>query len=83
MTHVFDDFTNVGGPYVVEYSVTTDAGVSHDVGRATWADWDHQGRLVVARDGQLGVWNQADGFQVIENFNGQQPDPQPAPSNAL
>jgi len=55
MTHVFDDFTNIGGPYVVEYSVTTDAGLSYDVGRATWADWDQQGRLVVARQGQLGV----------------------------
>ena len=78
MVHVLDDFRRFGGPYQVTYTVTVD-GREHSIGEATWADWDHRGRLVVARDGRLWVWNAAAGLSMIEDFNGQAPDPQPAP----
>ena len=47
-----------------------------------WADWDHQGRLVGVSDGQLVVMNPAapnEDVVVLEDFNDQTPDPQPAP----
>lgn len=79
MRHAFGGFRRFGGPYVVTYTVVTDAGATGTIGEATWADWDHRGRLVVARDGTLGVWR--DGvLDVIHDFNGQEPDPQPAPA---
>ena len=81
MVHVFEDFNRFGGPYSVDYTVTAD-GTAHRLGKATWADWDHRGRLVAARDGQLCEWNASRGWTVLEDFNGQKPDPQPAPAEA-
>jgi hypothetical protein len=79
MMHVFEDFRRFGGPYRVHYSVTTADGREHAIGEATWADWDQRGRLIVAREGQLLVWREPDHFEVLADFNGQEPDPLPAP----
>lgn len=58
------------------------AGDITPLGRATWADWDHRGRLIVARDGRLTEWRGAGDERVIADFNGQAPDPQPSPPDA-
>jgi hypothetical protein len=79
MTHVFEDFRRFGGPYVVSYSVTMGDGQEHTVGEASWADWDQQGRLVVAKDGRLSVWREPGSLDLLADFNGQEPDPQAAP----
>jgi hypothetical protein len=79
MMHVFEDFRRFGGPYSVSYSVTTADGREHVIGEATWADWDHRGRLVVTRGGCLSIWHPSGTFELIEDFNDQTPDPQPAP----
>ena len=63
----------------ITFQTATPADSDFGDGEATWADWDHRGRLVVARDGRLWVWNAAAGLSMIEDFNGQVPDPQPAP----
>jgi hypothetical protein len=47
-----------------------------------WADWDHHGRLVGARHGQILATNPEapnDDVTVLADLNDQQPDPQPAP----
>ena len=79
MVHTFDDFRTFGGPYSVEYFVRPDAGAEQALGQATWADWDQQGRLVLAQRGRLLSWDERRGVEVIADFNGQTPDPQPAP----
>jgi len=78
MMHVFEDFRRFGGPYRIDYAVSTDRG-EHEIGGAPWADWDHRGRLVVAREGRLSLWHSSGVLEPIEDFNGQEPDPQPAP----
>lgn len=48
----------------------------------SWADWDQRGRLVGARDGQIIAMNPEalnEDVTVLEDFNDQKPDPQPAP----
>jgi hypothetical protein len=82
MVHVLEDFTRFGGPYSVDYTVTAVNGTEHSLGEATWADWDHRGRLVAAREGQLCTWSASAGWSVIEDFNNQEPDPRPAPESA-
>lgn len=77
MLHVVDDFRTFGGPYVVDYSVTDADGSEHAIGRATWADWDQQGRLVVARDGSLFTWQRSVGLLALEDFNSQRPEYSP------
>ena len=79
MIHTFDDFRTFGGPYVVEYAVRRDGAPEHALGQATWADWDQQGRLVLAQRGRLLTWDTDRGLQTITDFNHQTPDPQPAP----
>jgi hypothetical protein len=76
-------FTSYGGRHVVEYAVRSepDGGVE-DIGRATWADWDHRGRLMMARDGVLGEWRGSQ-FVPLVDFNGDTPDPATAPAEAL
>ena len=49
------------------------------LGRATWGDWDHRGRLVLAREGRLVEWRGPGDERVIADFKGQTPDPQPSP----
>ena len=79
MLHTFDDFTKFGGPYRVEYSVRRPDGTAHALGEATWADWDHQGRLTLARNGRLQWWSEGAGVSDLADFTEQAPDPQPAP----
>lgn len=79
MTHRFEDFRKYGGPYVVEYSVCRADALEFELGEAAWADWDQSGRLVFARDGRLSSWDETSGIREICDFNGQTPDPQPAP----
>jgi hypothetical protein len=50
--------------------------------RANWADFDQQGRLVLAKEGKLFAGTLENGeLKLIElaDFNGSKPDPQPAP----
>ena len=48
------DFEEYGGPYVLNFDLFRKSdGTSSTLGRATWADWDHSGRLVIARGGML------------------------------
>lgn len=54
---------------------------------AEWADWDQQGRLVMARAGKL--WcveirprGRGVAYHEIADFNNHRPDPQPAPERA-
>jgi hypothetical protein len=49
----------------------------------TWADWDQQGRLILARDGALHSARFQDGTleaQPIRNLNEDQPAPVPSPA---
>jgi hypothetical protein len=69
-----------GGRYIIEYLARDDVdATAASLGFATWADWDQRGRLVVARDGCLSLWEPPDRLSEIADFNGQKPDPQPAP----
>jgi hypothetical protein len=78
------DFGAYGGRYDIEYLVR---GLPDDreasLGHATWADWDQQGRLVLARDGRLWQWDATETPREIADFNSQMPEPQPAPAWAL
>jgi hypothetical protein len=63
-----------GGRYILDYSVRhRPHGEIHSVGRATWADWDQRGRLILARDGRLVHWQSPDTAVDIQDFNGQAP----------
>jgi hypothetical protein len=84
MSHRFDTFQRPGGPYVVTFQIRKEQdGSEIELGEAAWADWDQHGRLVLARDGCLHVWDPASGLRVIEDFNGQNPTPEPGPDWAL
>jgi hypothetical protein len=86
MTQRYDAlmFNAYGGPYAVEYAVRAEAGGEpHRLGRASWADWDQQGRLVMARQGRLLHWESPDTSREIADFNEQVPEAAPAPSWAL
>jgi hypothetical protein len=82
MDHRFEGFGLPGGGYVVEYAIEEANGARHDLGSADWADWDKQGRLVLAREGCLWAWHPSGGLTQIADFRGQQPDPRPAPKEA-
>lgn len=81
MMQTFEGYRRFGGPYAVRYAVSSRDGRSEDIGEASWVDWDQQGRLIVARDGCLYEWRVTGALRLIEDFNGQEPDPQPAPSH--
>jgi hypothetical protein len=84
MDHRFESFEEYGGPYVVEYQVGDDAaGNVQSLGWASWADWDQQGRLVLAQDGRLLAWSPGAALSQIADLNDATPDPQPAPAWAL
>ena len=72
-----------GGPYVMRYALRHEpSGDVADLGRATWADWDQRGRLILARHGRR-LHRQPDGaFQELADFNDQVPDPAPSPPEA-
>jgi hypothetical protein len=65
---------------LVTYGVRDEPdGETHTIGRAAWGDWDHRGRMVLARDGRLVHWQSPDTIIDIEDFNPQTPMPEPAP----
>lgn len=73
-----------GGPYLTEYAIRTRPdGALTPLGQATWADWDHRSRLILARGGRL-MACELDGsaLQEIADFNGQAPGPAAAPAAA-
>lgn len=75
------DFRVYGGPHVMTYSVRTDSdGVSRPLGRATWADWDHRGRLVLAQAGRLLHWEPSGTLRELADFAEQRPMPAAAPA---
>jgi hypothetical protein len=80
MSQRFESFQNYGGPYVVEYTVRSQPDNAEiSLGTPSWADWDQQGRLILARHGQLLAWSVDRGEQIIADFNDQAPDPAAAP----
>ena len=73
-------FGAYGGRYVIECAVRMELdGSEVELGRATWADWDQRGRLIIAREGRILQW-QLTCITEIADFNDQTPDPQPAAS---
>jgi hypothetical protein len=78
MMQRFEDYSRFGGPYAVQYAVVLGDGRTREVGEHSWADWDHRGRLIVARHGRLCEWRATEDLRVLEDFNPQRPDPQPA-----
>jgi hypothetical protein len=53
------------------------------LGDSTWADWDHRGRLVIAREGALLAANiDTMELRMIADFNRQIPDAAPSPADA-
>jgi hypothetical protein len=78
------EFHAFGGRYLIDYAVHDREGI--EIARfpaPTWADWDRRGRLAVARDGRLLLWERETGERLLADFNDQTPDPQPAPKSAL
>lgn len=73
--------------YAEEFSVRHD-GDAHPIAlpRASWADWDHKGRLVFCRDGKVfaarpddnGSWDEME----LADFNSSKPRPLPPPPEA-
>ena len=69
-----------GGPHQLEYTVQADPTHAPTVlPDATWADWDHRGRLVMAQHGRLVHWQSPETLVTLADFNGGSPDPAPAP----
>jgi hypothetical protein len=64
------------------FVLNNQTGERHLLSDATWADFDQQGRLVLAREGKLfsGTLQNGD-LQLTElaDFNANKPDLQPAP----
>ena len=74
------DFGAFGGPFALTYDLLSTTGATPiPIGRATWADWDQHGRLIVAQGGRLLHWEGQDRVHEIADFNGQSTDPAPAP----
>jgi hypothetical protein len=81
------DFEAYGGPYVLAFHLrpTQDDGwVS--LGSATWADWDHRGRLIMAKDGRLFHCEMRDSGRIVPHllydFNDDKPQPVESPPEA-
>lgn len=65
---------------VQEFAVEHRGGVMA-LGPATWADWDHAGRLLMAREGRLvHVVPETGEARVLHDFNDQQPEGFEAPA---
>src|SRR5262249_38826433 len=72
-----------GGRYQTDYAVLDlERDLIARFPSVTWADWDQRGRLALAREGRLVLWERDAGEQLLADFNGQSPDPQPAPDDA-
>ncbi len=75
------DFDADGGRHVIEYVVrTAPGGHETSLGHATWADWDHRGRLLLAQDGRLRHWEPPGTLHEAADFNPHVPAPEPAPA---
>lgn len=75
------DYRAYGGPNVVRYAVHGERlDQPIQLGRATWADWDHGGRLILARGGKLLHWQRGNVMTEILDFNSFIPDPAPSPA---
>jgi hypothetical protein len=81
------DFEAYGGPYVLVFYLRPAAGGDYiELGSATWADWDQRGRLVLARDGRLFVYEFGEEGVVaphlLHDFNDDQPQRTESPPEA-
>ncbi len=75
------DFHAYGGRYRSEYAVRAEPDLElYPLGQATWADWDQQGRLVLAQGGRLLTWTPPDIVEEIADFNPQTPESVATPS---
>lgn len=72
-----------GGRYLIDYEVTEADGGTTPLGRATWADWDQRGRLIVASEGRLLEVTGPGETRVLADLNDQTPAPEPAPAEAF
>src|SRR5215831_1314687 len=73
--------------YAEEFGVrSTKQSVVTEIDRASWVDWDQQGRLVFARDGKIFAGSMEDNGALNEkqlfDFNQSKPEPLPAPECA-
>jgi hypothetical protein len=76
-------FTDYGGRHTTEYALRDERdGSVRELGTATWADWDHRGRLTLARQGRLLAWRAPGALDEIADFNAQVPAPEPSPPDA-
>jgi len=76
-------FNDYGGRHTTDYALRDEAtGSVRELGAANWADWDHNGRLALARDGRLLIWRSPGAMHELADFNPQTPDPEPAPPEA-
>jgi hypothetical protein len=73
-------FAKYGGQLVDDYAMQLPGGDIEVIGRATWADFDQRGRLVVAQDGRLLEWQRGGVGREVADFNGQQVETEPSPS---
>jgi hypothetical protein len=73
-------FSTYGGRHVDDYAVVSPGGETEVLGRATWADFDQRGRLLIAQDGCLRAWTTDGGLREIADFNDQSPETEPSPS---
>lgn len=74
-------FGTHGERHALEFGLQSEGDIT-PLGRATWADWDHRGRLIVAREGRL-IEDLGHGEErEICDFDDQSPDPQPSPPEA-
>ncbi len=72
-------FDSYGGRSQSEYTLQA-ANDVFPLGEATWADWDHGGRLVLAQAGRLVEVLPDGGRQVLQDFNAQRPGRGEAPA---
>jgi hypothetical protein len=85
LIHKGVDFRQLGIEGVqIEYFLQDNPGDVTPLSEAAWADWDHQGRLLMAtRDGELAVC-ECRGARLkrtwSEDLRNRTPDPQPAPA---
>jgi hypothetical protein len=72
--------------YSEEFSVVIDKGARViPISRASWADWDRNGRLIFCREGKIfAAQVTGDGIKEKElaDFNSHKPEPLPPPRGA-
>ncbi|MBA2277774.1 MAG: hypothetical protein H0W06_08415 [Chloroflexia bacterium] len=79
--HSASSFDVYGGPHVLDYALRAEpTGQVIPLGRATWADWDQRGRLIIAQDGKLCHWQSQGNLRQIADFNPHTPEPSASPA---